>query len=53
METFEAQAGSFPLRRGGQPQEIVGAALYFASDASGFTTGAVLPVDGGVLRSTR
>jgi len=37
------------LKRAGQPEEIVGAALYFASDASSFTTGAVLQVDGGHL----
>jgi len=37
------------LRRAGKPDEIVGAALYFASDASSFTTGAVLPIDGGSL----
>jgi NAD(P)-dependent dehydrogenase (short-subunit alcohol dehydrogenase family) len=35
------------LRRAGNPDEIVGAALYFASNASSFTTGAVLQVDGG------
>ncbi|WP_067822262.1 SDR family NAD(P)-dependent oxidoreductase [Nocardia inohanensis] len=35
------------LRRTGQPADIVGAALYFASDASAFCTGAVLPLDGG------
>jgi len=35
------------LRRAGQPDEVVGAALYFASGASSFTTGAVLRVDGG------
>jgi len=37
------------LKRAGQPEEIIGAALYFASDASSFTTGAVLQVDGGHL----
>jgi NAD(P)-dependent dehydrogenase (short-subunit alcohol dehydrogenase family) len=40
-----------PLQRGGQPDEIVGAALYFASDASCFTTGAVLKIDGGLASS--
>ncbi len=48
MAAFEkrAQTDIF-LRRGGQPDEIVGAALYFASDASSFTTGAHLEVCGG------
>ena len=35
------------LRRAGNPDEVVGAALYFASAASSFTTGAILRVDGG------
>lgn len=35
------------LQRVGEPAEVVGAALYFASDASSYTTGAVLRLDGG------
>jgi NAD(P)-dependent dehydrogenase (short-subunit alcohol dehydrogenase family) len=37
------------MKRAGQPDEIVGAALYFASDASSFTTGSILRVDGGQM----
>jgi NAD(P)-dependent dehydrogenase (short-subunit alcohol dehydrogenase family) len=48
LPTFEANAKrTMAMQRGGQPNEIVGAALYFASDASSFTTGALLRVDGG------
>lgn len=48
MEAFNERAQtSIALRRGGQAHEIVGAALYFASSASSFTTGSVLRVDGG------
>ena len=47
MAAFEQQARRFDLRRGGEPEEIVGAALYFATDASSYTTGAILRIDGG------
>ena len=49
MAAFEKRAkNSMALRRGGQPEEIVGAALYLASGAASFTTGTVMRVDGGV-----
>jgi NAD(P)-dependent dehydrogenase (short-subunit alcohol dehydrogenase family) len=47
MDTFAKRAEGFALRRGGQPPEIVGAALYLASDLSSYTTGSILTVDGG------
>jgi NAD(P)-dependent dehydrogenase (short-subunit alcohol dehydrogenase family) len=46
-EAFAERASTFPLRRAGEADEAVGAIHYFASDASTFTTGAVLAVDGG------
>jgi len=38
-----------PLRRFGKASEVVGAVLYLSSNASSYTTGAVIPVDGGYL----
>ncbi|MDE0063938.1 MAG: SDR family oxidoreductase [Gammaproteobacteria bacterium] len=48
MEAFTERAEtSMALRRGGQPDEVVGAALYLASDSASFTTGTLMRVDGG------
>jgi NAD(P)-dependent dehydrogenase (short-subunit alcohol dehydrogenase family) len=44
--TIEA---SIPIGRMGQPREIVGTALFLASDASAMVTGHVLSVDGGYV----
>jgi NAD(P)-dependent dehydrogenase (short-subunit alcohol dehydrogenase family) len=45
-------ATAFPegaaLARPGRPEEIVSTALYLAGDASGYTTGALIRIDGGL-----
>jgi NAD(P)-dependent dehydrogenase (short-subunit alcohol dehydrogenase family) len=46
-ERQERALRSIPQRRLGQPDDLVGAVLYLAGDASRFTTGAVLVIDGG------
>jgi len=40
-----------PMKRFGQHDELVGAAIFFASEASNFVTGHILAVDGGFLAS--
>ena len=43
--------GNTALRRLGQPEDVVGAVCFFASDASAFITGQSLNVDGGIVLS--
>jgi NAD(P)-dependent dehydrogenase (short-subunit alcohol dehydrogenase family) len=40
-----------PMRRFGKVDELVGAAVFLASDAASFVTGHLLVVDGGFLAS--
>lgn len=48
-EEFEQTvANDIALGRGGRPDEIVGAAMYFATEDSSYTTGTILKVDGGL-----
>jgi NAD(P)-dependent dehydrogenase (short-subunit alcohol dehydrogenase family) len=49
-QTLSANAN--PLRRAGRPDEVSGAALYLASDAASFTTGANIAITGGGHVST-
>jgi NAD(P)-dependent dehydrogenase (short-subunit alcohol dehydrogenase family) len=42
------QISTVPLARYGTPDEVANAVLFLASDLSSFTTGADIPVDGGI-----
>lgn len=46
-EREAAILGHTPMKRYGEPSELIGATLWLASDASGFVTGAEIAVDGG------
>ncbi|MBV8915078.1 MAG: SDR family oxidoreductase [Acetobacteraceae bacterium] len=47
-EFYDWVSSRSPLNRWGDPQELGGAAIYFASDASSFCNGQVLTIDGGM-----
>jgi NAD(P)-dependent dehydrogenase (short-subunit alcohol dehydrogenase family) len=47
----QSYTDAIPMNRYGTPQEVAAAVSYFASDAAGYVTGTVLPVDGGFLAS--
>jgi 3-oxoacyl-[acyl-carrier protein] reductase len=45
----EQWRAGIPLKRGGSPEDVANACLFFASDLSSYITGQVLLVDGGML----
>lgn len=48
LESFNRGAkANIALQRGGEPEEVVGAMLYLAGPTGSYTTGAVIPIDGG------
>lgn len=51
--SFTWSAALHPLGRNGQPDDVVNALLYLASDDASLVTGTVLPVDGGVMAGRR
>jgi NAD(P)-dependent dehydrogenase (short-subunit alcohol dehydrogenase family) len=48
-EIYDIALERIPMKRHAQPSEIVGAALYLASDASSYVTGTCIAVDGGMM----
>jgi len=48
-ELLDAEMSKAAMRRMGTPDEVAAAVLFLCCDASAFTTGSVLPVDGGYL----
>ena len=42
-----------PLKRWGESADMAGTAIYLASKAGAYVSGAVIPVDGGIVASSR
>lgn len=48
-DVVQSWRDGIPLKRGGTPEDVANACLFFASDMSAYVTGQVLNVDGGML----
>ncbi len=47
--TVQGWRDAIPLKRGGQPEDVANLAVFLGSDMSGYITGQVIQVDGGML----
>ena len=47
--TVKGWRDAIPLKRGGQPEDVANACVFLGSDMSGYITGQVINVDGGML----
>ncbi|WP_277995708.1 SDR family NAD(P)-dependent oxidoreductase [Moorella stamsii] len=50
-QAFEKMASEILLKRAGAPEDIVGAAMFLASDYADYITGATIDVNGGLYMS--
>ncbi|MBB3149478.1 NAD(P)-dependent dehydrogenase (short-subunit alcohol dehydrogenase family) [Phyllobacterium trifolii] len=49
LKEANRQKGRTPAGRWGRPEELIGTAVFLASNASGFVNGQIIYVDGGIL----
>lgn len=51
-QEYARQVSEIPLGRMGKPEEFANAAIFLVSPAAAFINGVMLPVDGGIIKST-
>jgi 3-oxoacyl-[acyl-carrier protein] reductase len=51
-QEYQRQVSEIPLGRMGKPEEFANAAVFLVSPAAAFINGVMLPVDGGIIKST-
>ncbi len=51
-QEYDRQVREIPLGRMGKPEEFANAAVFLVSPAASFINGVMLPVDGGIIKST-